>query len=249
MASFPAAIVSLNNPTATDKMNIVPHSTQHIDVNDEVEAIETALGVNLGNVLLPAVIDTDATLTADSDVLIPSQKAVKAYADAIALSGGGIPIGYLDTDATLAASSDTRVPSQAAVKTYVDAKPSQAALLLAAWPVNSVYTSIVDTDPGTLFGGTWAAFGAGRCLVGVDVGQTEFATVEKTGGAKTHTLTSTEMPVHTHTMAFNSPSSGTGNGFDDANGTGTKTTGSTGGGAAHNNLQPYITVYFFKRTA
>ena len=70
-----------------------------------------------------------------------------------------------------------------------------------AFPVGSVFISVVSTNPGTLLGyGTWVAFGAGRMLVGIDAGQTEFDTVEETGGSKTHTLTTSEMPSHTHTQ-------------------------------------------------
>ena len=57
-----------------------------------------------------------------------------------------------------------------------------------AWPVGSVFIAVVSTNPATLLGyGTWAAFATGRTLVGIDAGQTEFDTVEETGGAKTHT--------------------------------------------------------------
>jgi len=66
-------------------------------------------------------------------------------------------------------------------------------------PVGSIYLSVVDTNPALLFGGTWTEWGKGRVLVGVDENQTEFDTVEKTGGAKTHALTTSEMPSHTHT--------------------------------------------------
>lgn len=71
------------------------------------------------------------------------------------------------------------------------------------WPVGSVFLSVVATNPGTLLGiGTWVAFGAGRMLVGFDAGQTEFDTVEETGGAKTVTLTAAQsgLPQHTHTQ-------------------------------------------------
>ena len=64
-----------------------------------------------------------------------------------------------------------------------------------------MFIAVVSTSPAILLGGgTWVAFGTGRMLVGIDAGQTEFDTAEETGGAKTHTLTAAEMPVHTHTQ-------------------------------------------------
>jgi hypothetical protein len=55
-----------------------------------------------------------------------------------------------------------------------------------AWPIGSVFISIVSTNPATLLGfGTWSAFGAGRVMVGLDSGDTDFDTAEETGGAKT----------------------------------------------------------------
>ena len=58
----------------------------------------------------------------------------------------------------------------------------------AAWPVGSVFISVVATDPSTLLGfGTWAAFGAGRVLVGLNAADADFDVVEETGGAKTST--------------------------------------------------------------
>lgn len=129
--------------------------------------------------------------------------------------------------------------------------------LSAAWPVGSVFLSVVSTNPGTLLGvGTWTAFGAGRMLVGRDAGQTEFDTVEETGGAKTHTLTTAEMPAHSH-PGSTAPIAGAAGGFSSraapGNNAGTATSSvsvaSQGGGGAHNNLPPYIVVYMWKRTA
>ena len=71
------------------------------------------------------------------------------------------------------------------------------------YPVGSIYTSVTDDTVEKVqarFGGTWVAFGSGKTLVGVDTNQTEFNTVEKSGGEKTHTLTINEMPSHTHTF-------------------------------------------------
>ena len=44
--------------------------------------------------------------------------------------------------------------------------------------------SVNSTNPTNLFGGTWVTWGAGRVPVGIDTSQTEFASVEKTGGEK-----------------------------------------------------------------
>lgn len=69
------------------------------------------------------------------------------------------------------------------------------------YPVGSIYISINDTNPSTLFGGTWERFAQGKTLVGVNESEDEFDTVQKTGGEKTHKLTTTEMPAHNHTQA------------------------------------------------
>ena len=124
-----------------------------------------------------------------------------------------------------------------------------------SYPIGSIYITIKDTNPSSYLGGTWVAFGTGRTLVGVDTSQTEFETVEKTGGEKTHKLTVSEMPAHSHRqyVTANSGGSGIRNDYNaDARGglydQGINT-GSAGGNGAHNNLQPYITVYMWKRTA
>lgn len=132
-----------------------------------------------------------------------------------------------------------------------------------AYPVGSIYMNASDsTDPSVLLGfGTWEAFGAGRVPVGIDSSDTDFDTAEETGGAKTHTLTTQEIPPHTHSYV-KTDSTSNANGYDN-NTTAKAVTGSTetGGGnigensdgtgnaAAHNNLQPYIVVHMWKRTA
>ena len=70
-----------------------------------------------------------------------------------------------------------------------------------AFPVGSVFISVVATNPGTLLGyGTWAAFAQGRMLIGLNSSDTDFDTVEETGGAKTHSLTTAELASHNHTQ-------------------------------------------------
>lgn len=124
------------------------------------------------------------------------------------------------------------------------------------YPVGSIYMSVNSTNPKNLFGGTWVAWGTGRVPVGVDTSQEEFSTVEKTGGEKTHTLTVDEMPEHNHSVesykragtqtAFSNTASGD---YSYPNGVGDISIGNTGGSQPHNNLQPYITCYMWKRTA
>jgi microcystin-dependent protein len=159
---------------------------------------------------------------------------------------------------------------------------------LDVMPVGYIYMSVVQTNPSSLFGGSWSRIGQGRVLVGQDGSQTEFDTVEETGGSKTHTLTSAELPAHAHTIDHNHPSfvstddgnhthtlerksgAGTstgvvrGNSTASADGTTaaggthnhtidvpaiTGSSGSIGSGTPHNNLQPYLVVFMWKRTA
>lgn len=136
----------------------------------------------------------------------------------------------------------------------------------SAWPVGSVFISVVNTNPSELLGiGVWQSFGAGRVLVGLDEGQTEFDTLLETGGAKDVTLTEAQIPSHTHTQdahqhtgMVSSNTAGT-SGTSFTRGAGTQSTltttnatavnRNTGGGQPHNNLQPYITVRFWRRVA
>jgi hypothetical protein len=74
------------------------------------------------------------------------------------------------------------------------------------WPVGSIYMSVESTSPAVLFGGTWTAWGAGRVPVGIDTGDTDFNSVEKTGGSKTHALTPTQIPEHKHSVNIKSVS-------------------------------------------
>lgn len=152
-------------------------------------------------------------------------------------------------------------------------------IALSAYPIGTIYTTEDSAfDPNVTFGGTWVAYGAGRVLVGLDSGDTDFDTAGETGGAKTVTLTTAEMPSHTHTQNSHnhtqnnhghSINSGTTDGtfaavrrasaadaaaldIDAATATNqsaTATNQNTGGGGAHANVQPYIVVCRWKRTA
>ena len=131
-----------------------------------------------------------------------------------------------------------------------------SAIFLVSHPVGSLFETTVSTNPGTLYGGTWAAWGGGRTPVGVNPADTDFKTVEKTGGEKTHTLTVDEVAPHSHIETVYWNGGGTGAAHPAAVEAGdprkygglVARTENTGGGQAHNNLQPYITCYIWKRT-
>ena len=139
------------------------------------------------------------------------------------------------------------------------------------YPIGSVITSIdEDFDPNEEYKKqNWERFAQGRTLIGVDETDASFSNVEQTGGEKTHILTTSEAPSHWHAVGqasnsyylYSSQKSLNGvagnwscrmthasSGWDS---TGLTTyrlvTDSQGGGQPHNNLSPYITVYYWKR--
>lgn len=132
-------------------------------------------------------------------------------------------------------------------------------LFLLMHRVGDIIFSTSDENPSTIYGGTWVAWGKGQVPVGVDTSDSDFNTVEKTGGEKEHTLTVDEMPSHKHdiyggnTTTTNILTSFNNNGWITLLGgmayknDGTMTT--VGNDEPHNNLQPYITCYMWKRTA
>lgn len=126
-------------------------------------------------------------------------------------------------------------------------------LLNLIYPVGSIYITTSGISPQVFLGGTWEVFGKGRTLVGVDTTDTTgtYTKSEQVGGEEKHTLTTNEMPSHSHyyTKLYSSGFVGNiGSSGDKLTSTNTATE-TEGGSQPHNNMQPYITVYMFKRTA
>lgn len=281
----------------TDETTVYAEDTNN--ANSAIVAIETELGTNPSGASATVVsrldgIDTTlaskenslgftpenaankstSTSLGTSNSLYPSQNAVKSYVDT-GLGTKQNSLGYTAENtankatSTSLGTSNTLYPSQKAVKAYVDAAIKAAKNAL--YPVGSIWTSTsVSTNPGTVLGfGTWSEFGQGRVLVSKATSGT-FGTIGATGGAETVTLTSAEMPSHTHIqnshthsltpggnilaggIAGANANIASGGGWVYASQSAAATTAvnqNTGGGGAHNNLQPYIVVYMWERTA
>lgn len=144
---------------------------------------------------------------------------------------------------------------------------------ISVYPVGSIYMSVshttADSVRNALGGGTWEAWGTGRVPLGMGSnGTTNYTTVEDAGGEERHQLTEAELPVISGSWRMHAQENGTE--FYNYTGymTGTRVkkytnTNSQGSGAysyqdpgfkfgqnqTHNNMQPYITVYMWKRTA
>lgn len=140
-------------------------------------------------------------------------------------------------------------------------------MLSAYWqliyPVGSIYVSTSATfKPQTTWGGTWVKTAKGRCLIGAN----DTYPLGSTGGEAAHYLTSNEMPSHEHSAGkaanFKLANEGiASNAIDhygeqflwiDQSSTSASSvlnTNSSGGGASHNNMQPYLAVYIWERTA
>lgn len=142
-------------------------------------------------------------------------------------------------------------------------KVNNVNILLLVYPVGSIYISAVNTNPGTIFGGTWQQL-KNRYLFATNAtsgNKGKDAQSSTTGvNAQNHTLTINEMPSHTHSYYITPNThdatwvSGVYRSFYDANTTSasdtyTTQTIATGGGQPHSHATSYIEVYVWQRTA
>ena len=215
--------------------------------------------------------DTDAMTIAAGGAVTFSQNPV--------FPDGGLPIDDLNIDGGTDIGADlvdadlfivddgaggtNRKSAMSRLKTYV---------LESVYPVGSIFISTSSTSPATSLGfGSWSRFGEGRILVSQSSSDSDFDTAEETGGAKTHTISESQLPSHQHFTMH------TGNGFgnnleNNVNFAGTTNsrgglgnndyimqainstanagkTSAVGSGSAVTHMNPYIVTYMWKRTS
>lgn len=159
--------------------------------------------------------------------------------------GRGIPTFFIDT-----AKSSVGVNCFPASDDVFQLGDNAFLTAQGAYPVGAIYLSVTDTDPATLFGGTWERIG-GRFLLGAD----ETYKAGSTGGEAEHTLTIDEMPSHNHSLDNYNTAAGNTTPYMTVQAQskvgygGNVQTLNTGGGKPHNNLPPYLSVYMWKRVS
>jgi len=260
------AIINLTTSTSADFAIYAPPESKQYTIKNASSFTATIYNSTaLGN-----------TTAAGAGVAIPAGKTMTVWSEGVnfAVQNNRF-VGELDGSIASATTAVTQAPGTST--TQIATTEFASAAFQGAYPVGSIYMNAsVATNPGTLFGfGTWVAFGAGRVPVGFNAADPLFDTAEETGGSKdaivvshTHTATSTVTdPGHAHNLTFNSnlQTIGTASialgddfitsplgGFIASATTGitvATTNASAGSSGTNANLQPYITVYMWKRTA
>jgi len=275
------------------------NASDHLEIKDGTTTFLTGAGANAtfaGTLATTGVLTADAGVHVDNieidgttialtsgDLTVDVAGDISLDADGgdVFLKDAGTTYGSLTNDSgNLKIFSGTTLAatfSGANVTFAGTVSDSSGNIASAAYPVGAVFIAVVSTNPSSLLGfGTWAAFGTGRMLIGIDGSDSDFDTVEETGGAKTVTLSASQIPEHTHNLYSTNYQGGddaawandatdgliSGNNINrvprssSANsGKGARLTGATAqelgtsGGSAHDNMPPYIAVYMWKRTA
>lgn len=156
--SFPTSLDALTNPTGSSSLTSPDHAGQHTDANDAIEALQAKVGVN------------SSAVTSSLDYKITT----------------GIPSGVINMWSTTTAPTGWLICDGTTVS-----RTTYAALF-----------AVISTTYGVGDGSTTFTLPnlKGKVPVGRDSADASFDTMGELGGAKTHTLTSTEMPSHTHTQ-------------------------------------------------
>lgn len=177
-----------------------------------------------------------------------------------------LPAGTIATTVADNTDSSTKIATTAFVQSV------KTLVLQSVFPVGAIYTSYnVSTDPATVLGfGTWSAI-EGKVLAAYQSGDSDFGTAGGTGGSKdavvvSHTHTMDSQGSHQHTTGtgrsanaagstvgyfsgLHAGASGTALSTTDAQGSHQHTNSTEGVSGTGKNLQPYVTVHMWRRTA
>ena len=206
---------------------------------------------------LPYVkVDTDSALSSDSTNPVQNKVIKTALGKKLSRSGGTMTGALTTKGIKLTSETDygTTLPSSPATNQLFFQTVGSNFILDNVYPVGSIYMNVNSTNPETLFGGTWEQI-QGRFLLGMN----NVYPAGSQGGEAEHTLSTDEMPAHSHAIysGWGDVVSGVNDAYryhtwagnDRGWKTGTLGTNSIGGGSAHNNMPPYLSVYIWKRTA
>jgi len=273
------AILTLTTTlTAAFTVLAPPVTKQYVIFNN------TAYIATIGN----ATVLNGTTSTGGTTVAIPAGRTVTVWSDGTNISSQNTHLPGTPTAATAGPGTNTTQIATTAFVTNVAGSlgtmSSQNAnavsitggtisgvtvsgAIVGAYPVGSIYMNASNaTNPATLLGfGTWVALGAGRMLLGDGGG----FSAGGTGGASTTTLSTANLPSHTHTATVTDPghvhtaANQVGAGFGQPSGQITASSGSispaftgitvsnanTGSGTAATTISPYLVVYMWSRTA
>lgn len=228
-------------PPTTDTKYTLPNATSSVLGGVKIGSNIT---VSSGTISL-----TKANVTSALGYTPPTTDTKYTLPTGNASTAGGVKLS--DSTSSISSTSGGIAATPAAVFAAI------AEAKLAAWPIGSIYMTVSNTSPESLFGGTWERISE-RFLLGASSSYP----AGSTGGESAHTLTQSELPNYSLSVANGSNviRSKTGSSADayvqtQSSGWGipnweskTVTVASGGSGKAHNNMPPYLSVWIWKRT-
>lgn len=269
LCAINASISSVNNKNNKSfilKWSAIGESEQTVDLTPEsgyiFNSTYLASGINVDKEYTFTLSVTDYFVATSQTKQIPTAFTLVDYN----ASGKSLAFGQVST----ASANESKMQIKMDVDLEGNLKINNKTIFDLVYPIGSIYMSVNSVNPQNLFGGTWVQWGSGRVPVCVNPNNGNFNYAEKMGGEEYHMLSTYEMPSHgghvpnasyawgdageaTYVLDRNS-----GAVFQHATNrpyvlrVGNEMclrSNYEGGNGAHNNLQPYITCYMWKRTA
>lgn len=193
-----------------------PITKLRLESEGVVYYVSTAGGIAVENTY------TDSTVNCPSSALLQSTK------ESLSTEIGNVS-NVVHQQGTLISETNTTVS---------ELSTTVSGLANTLYPVGRIVMFNDNNDHSKYLGFTWSRCLQGRFPIGIDTNDTDFNTVGKTGGEKTHALTPSEVP----SLSMDSKPIGIGSDTDHVQ-------GYSGNGSPHNNVPPYQVVSFWVRTA